>query len=329
MKLLIAFDGSPNSESAVADLQLAGLVHDCEVVVLSVLDSRTCDERLKPGAGELSGQAQAAFREARDRQLAVAERGADLARRLFPGWRVTAEVSVGSPAWEVIQRAEGTDGESRQAPFDLVVVGSRGHGELKRFLLGSVAHQVVTTLRGSVRVSRSKPDRTTLSSGGGTTAPPRVMVGVDGSRDAHAAVEAVARRSWPHGTRVVIATFETGPLATVRHWEPNTIWGGAPLSLDSSTADGRPALRVATEAAELVHRHCPGLIVNTLVKPADPKYALLGAADDWDDDGADCIFVGASGIRGLARFLLGSVSTSVALNAACSVEIVRHSSPQS
>ncbi|MGE3108936.1 MAG: hypothetical protein AB7G11_12500 [Phycisphaerales bacterium] len=84
MKLLIAFDGSPNSDSAIADLQLAGLPDDSKAVVLSVLDSRTCSSRLEPGAKVLSGQAQPDFQEARDRQLAVAEAGAELARRLFP-----------------------------------------------------------------------------------------------------------------------------------------------------------------------------------------------------------------------------------------------------
>jgi nucleotide-binding universal stress UspA family protein len=63
--------------------------------------------------------------------------------------------------------------------------------------------------------------------------------------------------------------------------------------------------------------------VTTLVRAADPKYGLLGAAESWDKDGADCIFVGATGIRGIARFLVGSVSTTVAMNATCSVEIVR------
>ena len=44
--------------------------------------------------------------------------------------------------------------------------------------------------------------------------------------------------------------------------------------------------------------------------------------------GADCIFVGARGVRGLERFLLGSVSTTVATNAHCSVEIVHRRPPR-
>ena len=158
----------------------------------------------------------------------------------------------------------------------------------------------------------------------GVPAPPRVMVGVDGSKDSQAAVEAVASRDWPRGTRVVVATFETGPLAMVRHWEPSTIWGGPPLSPKTPAAERRPALRVVSEAEAFVRRLRPDLIINTLVQPAAPKYALISAGEEWNEERADCIFVGASGTRGLERFLLGSVSTSVAMNAACSVEVVRH-----
>ena len=43
---------------------------------------------------------------------------------------------------------------------------------------------------------------------------------------------------------------------------------------------------------------------------------------------ADCIFVGARGVRGLKRLLLGSVSSAVAMNAHCSVEIVHGDVPK-
>jgi nucleotide-binding universal stress UspA family protein len=39
-------------------------------------------------------------------------------------------------------------------------------------------------------------------------------------------------------------------------------------------------------------------------------------------DGSDCVVVGATGVRGIERVLVGSVSTTAALNAPCSVEIV-------
>ena len=62
-----------------------------------------------------------------------------------------------------------------------------------------------------------------------------------------------------------------------------------------------------------------GLQASAVVVEGYPKQVLLEESENW---GADCIFVGARGLRGLDRFLLGSVSTAVAARAPCSVEIV-------
>ena len=323
MKILVAHDGSQYSESALVNLQLAGLPPDTEVFVLSVLDDQSFRCGSATGGAETGEQRQPDSGEGYEGQLAIAQRGADLIRSLFPGWAVTVEVRVGSPALEIIKCAEGDEGQAGTRPFDLVVVGSHGLGGLKRMLLGSVAHRIVTTLRGSVRVSRGRFNRLNPSSGTGEISAPRLIIGVDGSPDAQAAVEVIASRNWPVGTRVVVASFETGPLTFVSQQVENSIWGGASLSSDSPAVSGRPALRVVSEAAEFLRVRRPELLVTTLVNPAHPQYGLLDAAETCDKDGADCIFVGATGHRGIVRFLLGSVSTTVAMNATCSVEIVR------
>jgi nucleotide-binding universal stress UspA family protein len=63
-----------------------------------------------------------------------------------------------------------------------------------------------------------------------------------------------------------------------------------------------------------------GLSVTADVQEGDPKQVLVQEAEKWS---ADCIFVGAKGHSGMERFLLGSVSASVAAHAHCSVEVVR------
>jgi nucleotide-binding universal stress UspA family protein len=69
-----------------------------------------------------------------------------------------------------------------------------------------------------------------------------------------------------------------------------------------------------------------GLKVSSLVASGDPKQILVEEAESC---GADCIFVGARGHRGLQRLLLGSVATAVAARAGCTVEVVRPSGPTS
>jgi len=63
-----------------------------------------------------------------------------------------------------------------------------------------------------------------------------------------------------------------------------------------------------------------GLQVSTKVKFDDPRDAMIEEAAKWN---AETIFVGARGHRIFDRFLLGSVSSSLAARAACSVEVVR------
>ena len=63
-----------------------------------------------------------------------------------------------------------------------------------------------------------------------------------------------------------------------------------------------------------------GLSVRPIVKRGDPKKVLVAEAVRWE---ADNLFVGARGVTGIKRFLLGSVSTAVAMHALCTVEVVR------
>jgi nucleotide-binding universal stress UspA family protein len=63
-----------------------------------------------------------------------------------------------------------------------------------------------------------------------------------------------------------------------------------------------------------------GFKTSEIVDVGDPKTKIIDHAADWH---ADLIVVGSHGWKGLNRFLLGSVSESVARHAHCSVEVVR------
>jgi nucleotide-binding universal stress UspA family protein len=76
--------------------------------------------------------------------------------------------------------------------------------------------------------------------------------------------------------------------------------------------------KAAHEAVQVLEKS--GLIVTSQIVAGKPDELLIAEAEKW---GADCIFVGARGLNGLERLLLGSVSTAVASYAHCSVEVVR------
>jgi nucleotide-binding universal stress UspA family protein len=78
-------------------------------------------------------------------------------------------------------------------------------------------------------------------------------------------------------------------------------------------------------AQELVQRiadqlRAAGFNAETAVEVGDVRESILDSASEWR---ADLILLGSHGMRGLPRFLLGSVAEFVARHAKCSVQIIR------
>ena len=63
-----------------------------------------------------------------------------------------------------------------------------------------------------------------------------------------------------------------------------------------------------------------GFATTEAVEKGDAKSVILDHAEKWP---ADLIILGSHGLKGMSRFLMGSVSDAVARHAACSVQIVR------
>jgi nucleotide-binding universal stress UspA family protein len=285
MKILIAYDGSSCADSALEDLRKAGLPRLAEAAALSV------SELWMPvlesvGAGEV--RIVGALPVSLEKAESLAQRACERVQSYFPDWTVKAEARSGSPASMVIEKAD----EWRP---DLIVVGSHGRSALGRFMLGSVSQKVVTEAHCSVRVAHDR--------GSDAEAPAHLLIGVDGSPDAEAAVTAVATRVWPADSdaRVVIA------LDDVVSEVIDQIEGGRAWIHETIEAAGA-RLRAA------------GLTVSSQIRKGDPKSVLPDEAASW---GADCIFVGARGLSRFERFRLGSVSAATAARAHCSVEVVR------
>jgi nucleotide-binding universal stress UspA family protein len=137
-----------------------------------------------------------------------------------------------------------------------------------------------------------------------------LIIGVDGSKWAEAAVEAVAARKWPAGSeaRIVNATWAAPQLTSHRMVGPIIAW------INEEKARVKKMIDEAVGKLSAV-----GLKTAAIIKVEEPKRLLIAEAESW---GADCIFVGARGMGRIERFLLGSVSSAVAARAHCSVEVV-------
>ena len=311
MKVLIGYDGSLSAEAALEDLRRAGLPREGEALVVSVGEVLAMPE---PSAGEVVGaaltsrrlasglarareQASKALEEARVLAAAAARR----MRFFLPGWDVRAEPLAGTPAWELLRKAEDWGA-------DLAVVGSQGRSALGRLLLGSVSKKVAEESSRSVRIAR-------LAAVKGEGETPRIMIGVDGSAEAERAVRAVGERVWPDATQVLIVTVDDGT-------SPKKL--NSPLPPAAALIDGRNGEAAAAHAMVewgVGELRAIGLDASAATLQGDPRSVLVAEARRWD---ADCIFVGPRRFSGVVeRLWLGSVSAAVGKNAHCSVEVVR------
>jgi len=311
MKILIAYDGSDCAEAALDDLTQAGLPNEAEAIVMSVTEvwlpppptssyeivEQATQVHVPADLKKVYAKGTRAVHEAR----VLAERGLARVKAGFPNWKVRAEATYGSPAWELVFKAD------KWKP-DLVIVGSHGRSALGRFVLGSVSQRVVTEARCSVRIARGRVEA--------PGSPVRILIGMDGSPASLAALQAVAERNWPAQSQARVVMVDDPLRATL-------VGELIPLVAESVAASNRlDRTRIrefAEEAAKLVK--CKSLHVSAAIEEGDPKHVLPKVADEW---GAQCIFVGATGISNrFKRFLLGSVSAAVAARAHCSVEVVR------
>lgn len=146
----------------------------------------------------------------------------------------------------------------------------------------------------------------------------RILLAIDGSPGSDAAIDEVCRRPWPAESevRVVTALFplESLPLRSASRF---------PLTHDEIfEQQGWEAAKRLNDVARYILQRAPDLHVTPVLLEGRPKDVILDEAERW---GADLIVVGSRGYGVLRRFFLGSVSLAVALNAPCSVEIVRRS----
>lgn len=199
------------------------------------------------------------------------------------------------------------------AQAQMLVLGRRRRGRIGRRVLGSVSSTVVENARVPVTVVRhlEVPDD---GAGDASTVPPsdaqRVVVGVDTSAPSVAALRHAAE----------VAARSDALLEPVFAWQITTLaplpgsWGWAP-PIDDYEHFARECLDAAISAAEV---DLPAGRLRPQVVHGQAAKVLIEASR-----GADRLVVGARGLGGFDRLLLGSTSRQVLDFAHCPVTVLR------
>lgn len=305
MKILFAYDGSGHADAAIASFSSAGLPVKADVKVISVADvflppAISEEDMFPPHEPEVVRRAHERAEQKLQEAEEMAKQACEQLTRIFPEWQVSHEAVADSPAWALIRKAD-------EWKPDLVVMGARGHSVLGgRLILGSVSQRVLYEAGCSVRIARPRK-----SSG----SPIRLLIGVDHSKDSNAAVEAVCSRHWPKGTEVrLLAVVDTVMAITPDPSQP-AIMKWIEVGDEEHWEEIRQIFEPSAESLRAA-----GLDAAIMIRRGSPADEIVDEAETW---GADSIFVGAKGTRGIERLLLGSVSSAVSARAHCSVEVVR------
>ena len=146
----------------------------------------------------------------------------------------------------------------------------------------------------------------------------KILLAIDDSICSESAVETLIRQYKPAETEVlVLHAIESVKLMPVSY-----SYGMGPIfPQDYTSIIQRWRSEGEALAARTAKRlEAAGFKASSQVEESDARDLILTHAEQWHPD---LILLGSHGRKGLDRFLLGSVSESVARHAPCSVEIVR------
>jgi nucleotide-binding universal stress UspA family protein len=213
-----------------------------------------------------------------------------------PSRFVNGRVLVGRPATMLVEAAS-------EIRAELVVVGSRGRGPIASMVLGSVSAELVDHAQCPVLVCRGGTGRS-------------VLVAVDGSRSAHAAVTFLVANRLVAAQPMLVLSVAPGVQPSLSYDAAGTADPDSLVRIERSVERQRAEDHAAAAAERL---RGAGYRTTWTIGVGDPAHQIIDAAGAFD---AGLIVMGSRGLSGLDRIVLGSVARNVLLHASTSVLIV-------
>ncbi len=291
MRIVVGVDGSPGAQRALEWAIAEGRARGAGVTALLAYGyyGRPFEVQTRTSGPDPENLEQAA-RAVLER--AVADLSSTITPRPVPG-EIEMVVSDDEPVDALLDEV---------SPADVLVIGARGLGPVRRLLLGSVSLHCTRHAAGPTVIVRDRGQQRAAASGRGP-----VVVGIDGSPESVSALRWAAEHARCHGL----------PLEVIHAW-----------SVSETEAIRIDELFHVAERRDRDRRVIEGLLdsvidagqrrdVKLRLLDGNPVGVLLEAAE-----GAGLLVVGSRGQGGIARLLLGSTSAACLQHASCDVAVV-------
>ncbi|MDT3778993.1 universal stress protein [Nitrospira sp. MA-1] len=199
---------------------------------------------------------------------------------------------IGHPVDVIIETAQSVQS-------NLILLGARGLGPVKKLILGSVSHRVL--MHAPCPTLIVKTSMTRLQ---------KILLPIKGQEDADLALQFLALQ--PFRQPVEVEVFAVWP-------QPQLSW---PTTVGQSDALEAQAIEEAQERMKTITDRLTRMnyASQAHVGMGDPAYATLEQAKASQ---SDLIMMGTHDRKGFSRFLMGSVSNAVLHQTPCPVLIVR------
>ncbi len=282
MKTLLAVDGSDNSYEAVHALKYFSRAEQLTLLHALNVPKPAYPMLLPELAAEQYKSFEQIMREDGERLL-------DRIQSLLPmhAGPSTKHLRIGSPAQVIVSMAE-------EQKADLIVMGARGLGPIKEWLLGSVSHRVLTLASCA-----------TLIVNGPVKAMKQILLPLAGLSDAETAIRFLQLKPFHEAVDVTLLTVLTST-------EPPRPGDDAAAAAATERLEEKAAyIEGVAERLRAIGYQAHGVAV-----VGTPSSMILQEATTLQ---SDLILMGTRGRQGMTRFMLGSVSHEVLHKMPCPV----------
>ena len=318
-KILVPIDGSELAEKALNhSLKFADL-YNSEIELLNIVPPLIMPTYTPPAPTPVwVSRYPEELRENNEKMLSEALRKAKDESDL----QISKRIVDGRPASKIIEVA-------KKGGFDLIIMGSRGLGNIEGLFLGSVSNGVINRSKTPVLIVKGEKLK------GGEKLYEKILVPIDGSDASDKALNYALDLAEKNDSAIELlnvvepATIPLFPYPTASMYLGRARRSVSMTAMPVAIPDWAGAYekelktnneRMLSEALKKAEKAKPDLKLSKKLVEGHPAEKIVETAKDGD---FDLIVMGSHGLGGIREFFLGSTSSKVADNADRSVLIVK------